>query len=124
MQVTGKTQEACAALSVEDSLCFDKVKSAVLRVNELVPEAFRQRFRGVCKATSQTNADFAREKVSLFDRWCEACKAEDFCSLRELMMLEEFRNCVPERIVVYLNEEKVATLRQAAMLADKFALTH
>ena len=40
---------------------------------------------------------------------------------RELM---EFKNCVPERIVVYLNEKKVSTLRQAAILADEFALTH
>ncbi len=43
-KLTGKAQEACAALSVEDSLCFDQVKSAVLRVYELVPEA--------CKETS------------------------------------------------------------------------
>ncbi len=40
------------------------------------------------------------------------------------MLLEEFKNCVPERIVVYLNEQKVVTLQQAAMIADDFALTH
>ncbi len=73
-KLTGKAQEACAALSVEDSLCFDQVKSAVLRVYELVPEAYRQRFRGLCKVVSVTYADFAREKVTLFDRWCAACK--------------------------------------------------
>jgi hypothetical protein len=43
---------------------------------------------------------------------------------RELMLLEEFKNCVPERIVVYLNEQKVSTLRQTAILADEFALIH
>lgn len=40
------------------------------------------------------------------------------------MLLEEFKNRVHERIVVYLNEQKVATLQQPAMLADKFPLTH
>ena len=44
--------------------------------------------------------------------------------MRELMLLEEFKNCVPERNVVNLNEQKVSTLRQAAILADEFALTH
>ncbi len=39
------------------------------------------------------------------------------------MLLEEFKNCVPERIVVYMNEQKVVTLQQAALLADEFALT-
>lgn len=40
------------------------------------------------------------------------------------MLLEAFKNCVSEKIVVYLNEQKVTTLQQAATLADEFALTH
>lgn len=44
--------------------------------------------------------------------------------MRELMLVEEFKNCVPERTVVYLNEQKVTTLQQAATLADEFVLTH
>lgn len=40
------------------------------------------------------------------------------------MLLEEFENCLPERIVVYLNEQKVVPLQRAATLTDEFALTH
>lgn len=40
------------------------------------------------------------------------------------MLLEEFNNCLPERIVVYLYEQKVPSLSEAVVLADKFALTH
>lgn len=68
--------------------------------------------------------DFAREKDNLFDRWCLACKADDFSLVREPMLLEEFKSCVPERTAVYLKEHKVSTLQQAATLADEFALTH
>lgn len=39
-------------------------------------------------------------------------------------MLEEFKNCVPEQTVMYLNEQKVAALQEAAVLAEEFALTH
>lgn len=39
------------------------------------------------------------------------------------MLLEEFKQCLPERIV-YLNEQKVMSLAEAAVLADEFALTH
>lgn len=87
-KLTGKAQEACASLSVEDSLCYDRVKSAILRVYELVPEAYTQCFRGPGKTSGQTYADFAREKSVLFDRWCE-----DRTTLCELMLLEEFKNC-------------------------------
>ncbi|KAA8591182.1 hypothetical protein FQN60_002125 [Etheostoma spectabile] len=40
------------------------------------------------------------------------------------MLLEEYKNCVPERTMVYLNEQKVTTLQEAAVLAEEFALTH
>lgn len=44
--LTSKAQEAYAALSLEDCKVYDRIKSAVLKAYELVPEAYRQRFRG------------------------------------------------------------------------------
>ena len=38
--------------------------------------------------------------------------------------MEEFKNRLPDKIVIYLNEQKVITLTDAAVLADEFALTH
>lgn len=48
-RLTGKAQEACSDLSVEDGLDYDKVKNTIWRVYELVPEAYRQRFRNLKK---------------------------------------------------------------------------
>lgn len=123
-KLTGKAQEVCAALSVEQSLNYDVVKTTVLRAYELVPEAYRQKFRKCEKSVNQTYVEFAREKGALFDKWCQASKTKNFAQLRELVLLEEFKKCLPERIVVYLNEQKVVSLSEAAVLADEFALTH
>ncbi|KAF7661622.1 hypothetical protein LDENG_00257520, partial [Lucifuga dentata] len=61
----------------------------------------------------------------LFDKWCQASKANTFKDLRELILLEEFKKkCLPDRIVVYLNEQKVTTLEKAAVCADEYNLTH
>ena len=60
----------------------------------------------------------------LFDRWCSACTVDNLKSVLELMLLGEFKNCLPDCTVIYLNEQKVTTLQQAAYLADEFALTH
>ena len=38
-RLSGKPQEVVAALSIQDSLNYDKVKAAVLQAYELVPEA-------------------------------------------------------------------------------------
>lgn len=48
-KLSGRAQEACSSLSVEDSLVYEKVKGAILRVYGLVPEAYRQRFRNLKK---------------------------------------------------------------------------
>lgn len=76
------------------------------------------------KSASQTYVEFTREKSVLFDRWIKACKATDYESLRELLLIEEFKNSVPERTALYLNEQKVTTVQQAAILADEYALMH
>ena len=119
----GKAQEVVAALPLQDSLSYDSVKTAVLSAYELVPEAYRQKFRNHKKA-NQTFIEFAREKGNLFDKWCASCKVGDYNALRELILLEEFKKCLPERIVVYLNEQKVESLSRASILADEFVLTH
>ncbi len=123
-KLTGKAQEVCAALSLQDSLDYDVIKTAILRAYELVPEAYRQRFRNHKKVSNQTFVEFAREKSLLFDRWCTSNKVSDFNALRELVLLEEFKSCIPDRIVVYLNEQKVTSVSQASVCADEFALTH
>ncbi len=67
----GKAQEVCSALSIEDSLDYDTVKAAVLRAYELVPEAYRQRFRSCSTLAKQTFVEFAREKKNcFFEKWC------------------------------------------------------
>ncbi len=122
--LVGKAQEVCAALPIEDSLNFDIVKLAVLRAYELVPEAYRQKFRACSKTAKQTFVEFAREKKALFEKWCLSTKITTLEDLQELMLLEDFKNSLPESIVVHLNEQKVSKLFDAAILADEFVLTH
>ncbi|CAI5673597.1 unnamed protein product [Oreochromis niloticus] len=123
-KLVGRAQEVCASLSIADSLDYEVVKSTILRAYELVPEAYRQKFRACSKSDSQTFVEFAREKAVLFDKWLAASKVKNFTQLKELILLEEFKTCLPENIVVYLNEQKVELLSKAAVLADEFLLTH
>ena len=121
----GKAREAYSALSVDQSSEYETVKTAVLRAYELVPEAYRQKFRNSKKGESQTYVEFARTKETLFDRWCTSKEVQnDFGRLRQLVLMEEFKNCLPSEIKTYLDEQKVDSLHQAAVRADDYALTH
>lgn len=114
-----------SSLSLEESLQYEVLKESVLRAYELVPEAYRQKFRSHKKTSGQTFVEFAREKGALFDKWCAANEVKDsFESLRQLVLLEDFKSALPEKMVMFLNEQKVTSLSKAAVLADEFVLTH
>ena len=52
--LVGKAAEVYSAMSLTDSSDYEHVKQAILRVYELVPEAYRQKFRNYKKIDRQT----------------------------------------------------------------------
>lgn len=122
--LTGKALDAYASMAPEACMDYDQVKSEVRRAYELVLEAYRQKFRRLKKRDGQTFCEFGREKEALFDRWCQSTTVHNFEELRDLILLEEFRNCLPDKICTYINEQKVKTVADAAVLAEEYVLTH
>lgn len=120
----GKAQEAFISLSAVDRKDYKIVKETVLKAYELVPEAYRRRFRGWRKGERQTHVEVARELMTHFNRWCASLGINSFESLCDLMILEQFKNIIPERIATYINEQKVKTATEAAVLADELVLIH
>ena len=121
----GKAREIYTQLSVEQSSSYDLVKELILKGYELVPEAYRQKFRNCRKESDQTHVEFARTKEQLFDRWCISEKIDNnHEKLRQLMLVEEFKNCVTSEVRTFLHEKKVENINDAARLADEYSLTH
>lgn len=98
------------------------MKAAVLRCLELCPEAYRQKLQRLKKNPYQTYVELARDKETLFDRWCTSSDVKDFGKLKQLMLLEQFKNCLPDRVATYLNEHKVCEISKAAVLVDEYVL--
>ena len=67
--LTGKASETFSALPLETSGDYEFVKKAILKAYELVPEAYRQKFRTAKKQYDQTHVEFAYDKEQLFDKW-------------------------------------------------------
>ena len=123
--VIGKAREIYTQLSLEQGSDYDKVKEVILKAYELVPEAYRQKFRNCRKEHEQTHVEFARTKEQLFDRWCSSKKiGSEYPKLRQLMLVEEFKRCINSDVKSFLDEKEVETLEKAARLADDYTLTH
>ena len=121
----GKAQEIYGSLSVEQSSNYEHVKEAILKAYELVPEAYRLKFRNCLKYDSKMHVEFAREKENLFNRFCPSKQlGKDFEKLKQMVLLEEFKDKVRPDIGSHLDEQKVEELQKAAVIADDYALTH
>ena len=106
--VIGKAREIYTQLSLEQSSDYHTVKEFILKAYELVPEAYRQKFRDCRKEHDQTHVEFARTKEQLFDRWCSSKKVgSDHAKLRQLMLVEEFKRCINSDVKAFLNEREV-----------------
>ena len=121
----GKAREIYSAMPLDKCSNYDEVKQAVLKAYELVPEAYRQRFRTSKRQDNQTHVEFARVKEQLFDRWLDSKEVgKDFGQLRQLILIEEFKKCIHSDVKTHLDESKIDILHEAATKADDYALTH
>ena len=121
----GKAREIYTQLGVEQSHHYETVKELILKGYELVPEAYRQKFRNCKKDSNQTHVEFARNKEQLFDRWCCSKKIDqNYDKLRQLVLVEEFKRCIQSDVKTFLDEKQVENLEEAARLADDYYLTH
>ena len=84
----GKAREIYIQLGVEQSQHYETVKELIRKGYELVPEAYRQKFRNCKKDCNQTHVEFARNKEQLFDRWCCSKKIDqNYDKLRRIQTL-------------------------------------
>ena len=120
----GKAQTVLSALTPDERSDYDTVKQAILKAYELVPEAYRQKFRDLKVNDSQTHVEYVREKERLFDRWCRSRDVTGFDGLRNLVLLEDFKDNVHKGVRVHLDDLDVTDVKEAARRADDYTVTH
>ena len=76
------------------------------------------------KTGNRTFTEFVQEKAQLFDRWCMSEKINSYEKLHELILIEEFKNCLGTHIRTFVNDQKADKLMEAPHLADNYSLTH
>ena len=79
-----------------------------------VPEAYRQRFRMVKRKDRESYLNLSRKIGVACERWLKSTETYDFAQLKERVLLEQFKNSVPRAVEIYLSEQKISTLLEAA----------
>ena len=121
----GKARTAYNDIPCDSSGDYNFVKQTILKAYELVPEAYRQQFRNCTMAENETHVEFIRKKERLFERWLQAKNiGNDYEKLRHLLLIEEFKRCVHPSVTVFIEEQDICDIYDAATRADSYSLTH
>ena len=65
-----------------------------------------------------------KRSFGLIDGIAALGEEKSFGRLREVILLEEFKNHIPSEIRTHLDEQGTTELHKAGMLADSYELTH
>jgi hypothetical protein len=119
--LTGKALEAFSRLSEEDSVEYEKVKTAILLRYELTSEAYREKFRNAFQLRDESFREYT-VRVEGFFRHC--CEREDigvnFEKLFDLMMREKLLSGCDKDLKLWVQEHRPRNVNMLVELAESF----
>ena len=121
-QLTGKAQQAFAALPTEVSGDYDEVKAAILRRYNITEEAYRQRFRGVARKEGGSYRELGVRAMDLLNRWMQKYSG-DPKQVLEQIAIEQLLSTLPRDIQIWVRERKPVTVVAAGQLADDYVMS-
>ena len=117
-QLTGKAQQAYAAMRAEDAGTYQLLKEAILRRYDISDETYRKRFRETVKKEDETVSELAVRLDDLLQKWTKDCKT--VAEVRDLMVREQLLNALPRDLKIWVSERKPKTSSEAADMADNY----
>ena len=125
---TGKARKVYDNLTFSQCADYDYMKSEILKIYTLTPEAYRQTFRKVHKKPEESYMDFATRLEHSFLMWLRSCdvmngdEEVDGAKLYQLVLVEQFLSKVPKETDFYLRDKNIdlSQVKFAATQADHY----
>ena len=117
-QLTGKAQQAYAAMAAEDTGDYDQLKAAIFQ-RYSITETYRVRFRSVARAREESYTEMATRVMDLARKWMRKCV--DVAEMQEVIAVEQLLNSMPVGLRIWVRERKPKTVAEAGRLADDYA---
>ena len=117
-QLTGRAQQAYAALDPSDAECYSTVKAAILRRYNINDETYRQRFRGLKYKSGNSPTEIATKLTDLAGRWLKDCTTTE--DVKDAVVKEQLLLTFLEDIRMWVKERKPKTTSEAAQLGEDY----
>ena len=117
-QLTGKAQQAYAALDSTAAADYDILKAAILHRYAINTETYRSRFRTATLTDGETNVELVTRLTDLARKWtASATSIED---VLDQIVLELLTNTLPRDVQLHVRERQPRNAPDAATMADAF----
>ena len=117
-QLTGRAQQAFAAMDPAQASDYGEVKAAILRRYDISEETYRRRLRAVAKKDGESYRELTTRVQDLFGKWTRRCTTME--ELKELMMMEQLLNALPHEVRIWVVEREPKTVAELGKLADTY----
>lgn len=117
-QLTGKAQQAFAAMETAGAGNYTEVKAAILQRYNINEETYRQRLRSIRPKEEETHQELAVRVQDLTRKWAKDCKKVE--DVLELIATEQLLEALPTNIRIWVRERKPKTATEAGQLADDY----
>ena len=117
-QLTGKAQQAYAALPPDEAKNYDAVKTAILRRFNINEETYRQRFRTLKPKDEESPKELMTRLQDLASRWTRETSSHQ--ELLDLLVREQFLKVLPQDVRVAVLERQPKDCEEASQIAENF----
>ena len=119
--LTGKAQQAYAAMAAEEAGDYDRVKTAILRRYNINVETYRQRFRAATKRGEESHRELLVRLQDLAQKWVKECDTVE--KVVDMLVKEQFLDTLAPDVRIWVRERKPKDSEEASQLADDYAQT-
>ena len=106
-------------MDIDDSIDYDKVKSAILIKYDINPESYRQRFRSLEVNSDEIPRELYARLKGLYGKWIQP-QGKTIHDVAEIIILEQYLRMVSPELQVWIKEHDPGSALEAAKLADVF----
>lgn len=117
-QLTGKAQQAYAAMDSTQATDYDAVKEAILHRYRITEETYRQRFRTTRRKEEEMQTELVTRLKDAARKWTKNCTTLE--ELLDTMVMEQFLNTLEPAARVWVKERQPGTSADAGKLADDY----
>ena len=118
----GKALDVYSRLPTEDSLDYEKLKTALLKRFELTEEGFRKRFRAARPEKGETFIQYVSRSKNYLQRWFELGSViTTYEGVVDYLVRDQLLAISNQNLYLFLKEKTITDCQEMAVLADRYS---